>query len=50
MTAGPIIISNLWGAWYYKEVRGKRNVMFLSAAVLCSVFAVIAVSLSKFDL
>merc|ERR1719242_337949 len=50
VSAGPMIISSLWGVLYYKEIKGKRNVVYMTCAILTSILAVIAVSLSKFNL
>ena len=50
MSAGPQIISSLWGVLYYKEIKGRRNLTFLGGALACSLMSVLTVSLSKFDL
>jgi len=50
VSTGPIIVSSLWGVLYYKEIKGTRNMAFMGAAIMTSILAVVAVSLSKFDL
>ena len=50
VSAGPQIVSSLWGVLYYKEIRGRTNILFLTGAILCSLVSVGLVSLSKFDL
>eukprot|EP01083_Nonionella_stella_P020255 56151_1 len=50
VSAGPQIISSLWGVLYYKEITGKRNILYLCAAITCSLLSVVLVTLSKFDL
>ena len=48
VSAGPQIVSSLWGVAYYKEIKGRRNVIYLSAAIFCSLCSVLLVALSKF--
>ena len=48
VSAGPQIVSSLWGVLYYKEIRGQKNILFLTAAICCSLLSVGFVTLSKF--
>ena len=47
ITSGPGIVSSLWGVFVFKEIRGTRNLGFLSLAIVLSVAGCVMIGLSK---
>ena len=47
ITSGPGIVSSLWGVFVFKEIRGTRNLVFLSLAIVLSVAGCVMIGLSK---
>jgi hypothetical protein len=45
-TCGPQIVSNAWGTFVYKEIRGIRNFVFLFSGFLVAIVASILIGLS----
>ncbi|CAL8341149.1 unnamed protein product [Arctogadus glacialis] len=46
---GPALISLLWSVFYFKELRGLRNILILAAVVVTVVCGVTLITLSKID-
>ena len=45
--AGPGLIGALWGAFVFKEIQGKQNLMWLGIASLLVISSAVTISLSK---
>jgi hypothetical protein len=47
IATGPGLVGSLWGIFFFKEIRGFRNLAFLTLAFALTVVGVICISLSK---
>ncbi|KAJ5071358.1 hypothetical protein M0811_10420 [Anaeramoeba ignava] len=47
VVVGPIFITSIWSILYFKEIRGKRNFLFLSASYLLLVLSITFLILSR---
>jgi glucose uptake protein GlcU len=45
-TCGPQIVSNAWGVFVYKEIKGKRNFAFLFSGFAIAIVASVLIGLS----
>ena len=47
VSAGPPVIASLYGVLLYKEVKGRRNLLFLICGFSCTIAGSILCGLSK---
>jgi len=47
ITTLPGVVASLWGIFVFKEIQGKRNILFLLLAFTLSITGVILIALSK---
>jgi len=47
VTLGPTIVSSLWSVFLFKEIRGRRNLIILSVAMLSNITCVLMVAFSQ---
>jgi hypothetical protein len=47
--AGPALVGNLWGVFYFKEIRGRNNLLKLAGAFAVTIIGIVLIALSKVD-
>ena len=47
VATGPGIVANLWGIFYFKEIRGKKNLLTLLGAFAVTFVGILLIGLSK---
>jgi len=47
ITTLPGVVASLWGIFVFKEIQGKRNILFLLLAFTLSITGVVLIALSK---
>lgn len=50
ITTGPGIIANLWSIFFFKEIRGRNNLLKLVGAFAVTFVGILLIALSKFQL
>ena len=49
ITTGPAVVANLWAIFYFKEIRGRNNILKLVAAFLVTFVGILLIALSSVD-
>ena len=49
VATGPAIVANLWGIFYFKEIRGRNNLLKLVGAFAVTFIGILLIALSKIE-
>lgn len=49
VASGPGIVANIWGIFYFKEIKGKWNLLKLVGAFAVTMVGILLIGLSKVD-